>query len=108
MGKPGTRASEGWLGPACLKLPDNTKPFSKKDFFTGQLTKAQCTPMIEAQGHKPAKLEFYAESLPYCLCVPHLRKEDRGVFGEFTSDGDYHVLDYALFYYNIRQNVSDR
>ena len=104
----GMRATEGWLGAACVKLADGVKPFSTKAFFTGQLTSAQCKPVLEQGGYRPADLEFYAESLPHCLRVPHLSTEDRGAFGLFTDDGDYHLLDYPLFYYNIRQNVSDR
>lgn len=105
---PGVRASKGWLGTACLALPDKCKPYTKEEFFKGKLQDVQAKPALEQHGRRPDKLEFYAESRPHCLCVPELSKEDRGVFAEFTNDGDYHVLDYCLFYYNIRQNVSDR
>jgi hypothetical protein len=105
---PGVRATEGWLGAACLKLPPGTKPFEAKAYMLGQLVDAQLKPEIELQGHKPEGLDFFAESLPHCLCVPKLSAADRGVFAKMTDEGDYHSLDYPIFYYNIRQNVSDR
>lgn len=105
---PGTRVTEGWLGTACLELPAKTKPFTKKEFMLGQLTEAQCKPALRQNGHKPEGLEFFAESLPHCLCVPKLKPADCGVFARFTEEGDYHNVDYPIFYYNIRQNVSDR
>ena len=32
----------------------------------------------------------------------------RGHFRQMTKDGDYHLLDFRLFYFNIRRNCEER
>ena len=104
----GERVSAGWLGYTSIPVREGGEPWAVSKFLADNLLDLDVQSMKHAQHGSKTAVEFYAESQEHCLCVPQLSREEQGLVFEMTKRGDYHILDYNLFYYNIRMNVEQR
>jgi len=94
-----------WLGAVNL---ETTRPegVSLGEFLSPTAIKVKTTGM---KRHYPIpKDEFWVESLPDRLLVPDMSPQQLGFLGCATFSGWYHIVDFSLFWYNIRKNVKER
>ena len=104
----GPRISRGWLGTIIdADRPVLTLKELMSDAVSGIVSDGPLPP-VGTRAATASGEEFYAESRDNCLRVPLLDPCGLGLWREVAKGGDYHILDYALFYHNIRRNVEER
>ena len=105
----GQQSTGGWLGSAIVATEAGAEFASMSDLMGDTVIGAERAPLraIPAQGTKPVS-EFFVETKGHCIPVPQVPPEHHRLYRAFTPKGDYHTLDVALFWYNIRQNVRER
>ena len=106
-------ASEGeWLGS---NIDPNAPDIASGEFMKGTVPEATIRTMLNPLpasgimlGDGDQAKAMWARSQEHALIVPTLNDRQRGHFRGMTKNGDYHLLDFRLFYFNIRRNCEER
>jgi len=94
-----------WLGAITL---ETTRPegIKLREFLSPTPNKVKTTGI---KRHDPLPKDlFWVESLPDRIIIPEISSKQFGLLGCATFSGWYHVVDFQLFWYNIRENVKER
>ena len=100
--------TDGWLGSVNFKVEGGGANVINQQLSGSKPTVVGFKTIGLYREDPLPKEKFWAESKNDRITIPHLSPSKMGFYGNLMKNGEYHLSDYQLFYFNIKENVKLR